>query len=105
MSQQSSNTNRLITLDSVVRSYIHERGMLWHDYFRLLSIAIAGLKDLAKDLNISDNLKACEIPVDETGRAQLPGDLVNLIKVAIPNGDKLLPIPKTENINPVPYRS
>ena len=95
---------QLISLNSIVRSYIHERGLLWHDYFRLLSVAIAGLKDIAKDVEISGNVKAKEIDIDTTGRGVLPADAVNIIKVCINNGDKVVGLAKIDDINPLPAR-
>ena len=94
----------LITVDSVVRTYIHERGLVLHDYFRLLTIALSGLKDLAKDLDINQNVKAQEISVDETNSATLPTGLIDLIKVGVPNGDKILPLPQNDTINPIQLR-
>jgi hypothetical protein len=95
---------QLISLNSIVRSYIHERGLLWHDYFRLLSVAIAGLKDIAKDVEISGNVKAKEITIDASGRGILPADAVNIIKICIKNGDKIVGLANIDDINPLPLR-
>lgn len=94
----------LISLNSIVRSYLNERGLILHDYFRILSIAIAGVKDIAKDIEISSNVKAKEIDIDETGRGVLPADAVQIIKVCIKNGDKIVGLSPVEDINPLPAR-
>lgn len=94
----------LISLNSIVRSYLNERGLILHDYFRILSIAIAGVKDIAKDVEISGNVKAKEINIDETGRGILPSDAVQIIKVCIKNGDKIVGLANIDNINPLPKR-
>ncbi len=98
-----SNTAAFITLDSVVRSYIHERGLLWHDYVRILALAISGVRDIARDINIGTNVKAVELEVDSSGTALLPVDCIEPIKICIESGDKILPLSQVENINPIPF--
>jgi hypothetical protein len=95
---------QLISLNSIVRSYIQERGLVLHDYFRILSIAIAGLKDISKDINVNSNVKAKEITINEAGSGILPGDAVEIIKVCIKNGDKIVGLAEIDDINPMPKR-
>lgn len=97
-----SNTSSFLTLDSVVRSYIHERGMVWHDYLKTLALAISGVRDIARDVNIGTNVKAIEVQVDETGTALFPVDSIEPIKICIENGDKIVPLSMTDDINPIP---
>lgn len=91
----------MITIDSIIRSYIHRRGLVWHDYFRLLTLAISGVKDLAMDIDIGTNIKAIEIDVDDTGNIDLPEDLVQIISLNTSLYDKIYPLSKSININPL----
>lgn len=94
----------LISLNSIVRSYLNERGLVFHDYFRILSIAIAGVKDIAKDVEISGNVKAKEVTINAAGRGKIPRDATQVIKVCVKNGDKLVGLAKIDDINPLPAR-
>jgi hypothetical protein len=67
----------------------------------LLSIAIAGVKELAKDVDIGSNIKSKILEPTETGRIVIPLDAVKVINLYIENGDKILPLAKTDNINPI----
>lgn len=91
----------LVTLDSVIRSYLVEKGMVWHDYFRCLAISIAGYKKLCEDINLGSNVKAALLDVTNTGRLLMPSDAIDLIGVYIENGDKILPMSNSEDINPL----
>lgn len=91
----------LLTLDSVIRTYILERGMVWHDYFRCLTIAITGYKKLCEDINLGTNVKAQLIDVTETGRLLIPSDATSVIGLYIENGDKILPMAYSDDIHPI----
>lgn len=91
----------LVTIDSIIRTYIIERGLVWHDYFRLLTIAIQGVKKLAEDIDIGTNVKAEYIDVDATGRLQVPATSTQVIGVYVENGDKILPLSREDTINPL----
>jgi hypothetical protein len=94
----------LISLNSIVRSYLNERGLILHDYFRILSIAISAIKDISKDVEISNNIKASEISINDAGRGVIPPDAVNVIKVCVNNGDKIVGLAKVDDINPILLR-
>jgi|GEM_PF-2563522 len=101
MTDIGSSTNNLLTVDSLIRTYIHERGMVWHDYLRVLSVALSGVRDLSKDINIGSNYKAKEIDVDDSNAAYLPTDCIKVNKVCIEAGDKILPMANINNMNPL----
>lgn len=92
---------KLITLDSIVRTYLLERDMEWHDYFKTLVLAQTALKDLGRDIDISINVKADLIGVDPTNKILVPLDCVQVIGLYVENGDKILPISRTDTINPL----
>jgi hypothetical protein len=94
--------NRLVTVDSIVRSYINAKGMVWHDYFRLLVIALDGVRNLAMDINIGTNVKIKELCVNEFGEMFLPSDCVKVNKILTDSGDKLYGMSEVDNINPIP---
>tara|TARA_R110000772_G_scaffold257495_4_gene374369 strand:- start:1739 stop:2485 length:747 start_codon:yes stop_codon:yes gene_type:complete len=91
----------LLTLDSVVRTHILESGMVWHDYFRCLTIAISGYKKLCEDINLGTNIKAQVIDVSTTNRLLIPTDAVSVIGLYVENGDKILPMSISNDINPL----
>lgn len=91
----------LLTLDSVVRTYIIEKEMVWHDYFRCLTIAISGYKKLCEDINLGTNVKAQLIDVTSTNRATLPSGAISVIGLYVENGDKILPMSNSDDINPL----
>lgn len=93
---------QVTTVDSIVRSYINSKGMVWHDYFRLLVIALDGVRNIAMDVNIGNNRKILEIDVDEFGNAWLPSDCVEVDKISVGENDKLYGMSKVLNINPIP---
>ncbi len=95
---------KLLTLDSIVRTYLLERGLVWHDYFRVLTMAISGLKKLSEDIDLGTNVKSMLIDVSETGRIILPQDCVKVVNLAVENGDKVLSMSKADNINPIVLR-
>jgi len=91
----------LLTLDSVIRTYLLERSMVWHDYFRALTIAITGYKKLCEDINLGTNVKAVVIDVTNTGRMIAPPDCTSVIGLYIQNGDKIMPMSQSDDINPL----
>jgi hypothetical protein len=91
----------LITLDSIARTYILEREMVWHDYFRVLVLAQTALKEIGKDIDIAVNVKADTITVDGTNKIIVPLDCVQVIGLYVENGDKVHPIAQSDNINPI----
>lgn len=91
----------LLTLDSVIRTYILERAMTWHDYFRCLTIAITGYKKLCEDINLGTNVKAQVLDVSVTGRILIPVDATSVIGLYVENGDKILPMAPSDDINPL----
>ncbi len=95
---------KLLTLDSIVRTYLLERVLVWHDYFRVLTMAISGLKKLSEDIDLGTNVKSMLIDVSETGRIILPQDCVKVVNLAVENGDKVLAMSKADNINPIVLR-
>jgi len=101
MTDISANNNSLLTVDSLIRMYLHERGMVWHDYVRVLSVALSGVRDLAKEINIGSNYKALEITVDETNSVYLPNGCIKVNKVCIESGDMILPMANVDNMNPL----
>ena len=92
---------KLLTLDSIVRTYILERGMEWHDYFKTLVLAQTALKELGRDIDIAINVKADTIGVDPTNKILVPLDCVQVIGLYVENGDKIAPISRTDTINPL----
>jgi hypothetical protein len=92
---------KLITLDSIVRAYILERNLVWHDYFKVLVLAQTALKEIGMDVDIAINVKADLINVDPTNKLLIPLDCTQVIGLYIENGDKVLPISRTEEINPM----
>lgn len=91
----------LTTIDSIVRTHIHERGYVLHDYFRLLTLALSAVKEISMDININSNVKAKEVEVDSSGSAYIPDDSIELIKICVEHGDKVLPLASTSGINPI----
>jgi hypothetical protein len=91
----------LTTLDSIVRSYILERNLVWHDYFKVLVLAQTAFKEIGMDVDVATNVKADLINVDETNKMLVPLDCTQVIGIYIENGDKILPISRTDNINPL----
>lgn len=91
----------MVTVDSIVRSYILQRNLVWHDYFRLLVIALGAVKEISMDVNISSNVKAIEIDVDEVGNIYLPDDLIEPISLSISKYDKIKGMAKSGSINPI----
>lgn len=92
---------KLLTLDSIVRTYLLERNMEWHDYFRTLVLAQTALKELGRDIDLATNVKADIIGVDATNKILIPLDCTQIIGLYIENGDKAVPLSRTDNINPM----
>lgn len=92
---------QLKTLDSIVRSYILERGLTWHDYFHVLVLAQTALKEIGMDVDIAINVKADIINVDPTNKLLVPLDCIQVIGLYVENGDKIAPISRTDTINPL----
>jgi hypothetical protein len=67
-----------------------------------LAIAISGVRDIARDVNIGTNVKAIELEVDASGTALLPTDCIQPIKICMSNGDKIYPLAEVDTINPIP---
>lgn len=95
----------LITLDSISRTYILEREMVWHDYFRVLVLAQTALKEIGKDIDIAVNVKADTLTVDSTNKIIVPLDCVQVIGLYVENGDKIYPMSQSENINPIQLKN
>jgi hypothetical protein len=73
------------TIDSIVRSIIIERGLLPHDYIRLLSFGLNCLKEL--DLDSIGKVRTVILKPDEFSRAPLPCDYVDWVRIGQPNGE------------------
>lgn len=71
-------------LDSIVRAIIIERGLLPHDYIRLLSFGLNCLKEL--NLDSIGKVKTVILKPDEYSQAPLPCDYVDWVRVGQPNG-------------------
>lgn len=91
----------LLTIDSIVRTHIQERGLVLHDYFRLLTLALSAVKDISMDIDINSNVKAKYIDVDSSGAALKPTEAIEIIKICVEYGDKILPMASVDNINPI----
>lgn len=86
-------------LDSIVRRSLLEKGLPIHWYAEILTHQAAAIRELAKDsLKI---VNAANIPVNDYGAIDLPGDFKDDISVCVPVGGLLQPIPKKDSINPI----
>jgi hypothetical protein len=75
----------LITLDSVIKNYIIEKGdSSKHGYQRFLQIAITGLKDM--DYDVSGTPKYLECTPSDQATIPIPSDMINLIGVYAVDG-------------------
>jgi hypothetical protein len=92
---------QLLTIDNIVRTHIHERGLVFHDYFRLLTLALSAVRDISMDININSNVKVKEVDVDSSGAAYIPKEAIELYKIAIESGDKILRLSEVDSINPL----
>lgn len=74
------------TLDSIVRSYLIDRGQdSMHEYPRTLKAAISTLKDLHYD--VSGVPKVEVLTVEDNGRATLPPDVIRVIRLGFSDGN------------------
>lgn len=89
----------LSTVDIIVRRWLLERGLSIHFYAEALYHCCTCLKILTEDtLQI---VNAANLPVDDTGAAELPGDFDDDISVCVPSGLSLAPLPKQDWITPL----
>lgn len=86
-------------LDTITRRSLLEKGLPLHYYLEYLLHGSAAIRELSKDtLKI---VNVVNLDVNDYGAADLPGDFVDDVMVAIPVGGLLQPIAKKDSINPL----
>lgn len=89
----------LSTVDIIVRRWLLERSLPIHFYAEGLFHTSTCLKLLTEDtLQI---VNAANLPVDDTGAAELPGDFDDDVSVCVPSGLALAPLTKQDWITPL----
>jgi len=90
-------------LDSLVRRTLLEKGLPIHWYSEYMFHESSAIRVLSKDtLQI---VNSCNLPVNDYGAVDLPGDFVDDVELAFPWGGVLQPIPKVDNLNPIRIHS
>lgn len=92
-----------LTLDSVVRRTLLDRGMPIHYYAEYLFHSSACLRELTKDtLKV---VNTSNLPIGEYGEVNLPADFVDDVAVSLDGQGILVPLPKNNSINPLRIHS
>ena len=90
---------QFVTLDQITRRSLLDKGMPIHWYAEYLFHGAAAIRELAKDtLKI---VNSANLPVNDYGAIDLPGDFKDDISVCIPVSGLLQPIAKKDSINPI----
>jgi hypothetical protein len=84
------------TIDSIVRSVILERGLMPHDYIRLLSFGLSCLKEL--EIDSIGKVKTITLKPDEFSQAPLPCDYVDWVRVGQPSGEYFIQFGPTNKL-------
>lgn len=88
----------MITLDSVVRSYLGDmQKPTLHGYVPLLHYALEGFRELSYD--VIAEVKTVEVKYNQIKVASLPNDFVKLIKVYAKVGDRVVEISEDSTIS------
>lgn len=92
----------LATVDMIVRRTLLERGLPIHWYSEILFHVSSGIRELTKDsLQIINTVRLPVNPNGDYGYINLPDDFVDDLGLSIPVGDRLQPVPKNNNLNPL----
>lgn len=90
----------LTNLDQICRRTLLEKGLPIHYYVEMLVHSSACIRELSFDsLQI---INTVELPVDDYGAVDLPGDFVDDLGLSMPGG-MLNPIPHNDSITPLRY--
>lgn len=77
------------TLDSVIKSYLILKGdMTEHKYFRMLDIAISGMRELSQDVNPVK--KVVEIDIQDNNTIDLPNDYMDYTFIGVDANGQLV---------------
>lgn len=87
------------SLNLIVRDALLSRKLPLHYYSRFLHHALVALDELSLDFDLGTNIKTVELDVTSYKRAVLPADFVDVVDVSAKNGDKLLPLERSRNLN------
>lgn len=86
-------------LDMITRRSLLENGLPIHFYNERLTYHASAVRELSKDtLKIINTVK---LPLNDYFAADLPSDCVDVLGVSIPEGQRLQPVPKLDNLNPL----
>lgn len=93
----------LATIDEIVRRGLLENNLPIHFYSEFLFHGCTCIRELNYDtLQIVNTVN---LPTNEYAAADLPDDFDDDIAVCIPSADRLLPLPKQDNLNPIRIHS
>lgn len=84
------------TIDSIVRQVII-KGLMPHDYIRLLSFGLNCLKEL--ELDSIGKVKTVILKPDQFSQAPLPCDYVDWVRVGQPNGEAFIQFGPTNKLH------
>lgn len=90
---------QLANLDMICRRWLLDRGYPIHWYLEALFHSSTAIREMSKDtLNIVNTVN---LPVDDYGAFELPGDFVDDVAVCFSSGGQLQQIPHKNRINPL----
>ena len=90
--------NQHLTLDSIIKNYLIERGENTEQgYQRYLQLAINGLQDMNYD--VSGQLEYMDVELDNSMSIPIPPDTVNIVSVMFRLGDKLIVSANDSSLN------
>lgn len=86
-------------LDSIVRRYLLERGLPIHYYIETLVHGSTAIRELSFDsLPLIQTIK---LPVNSYNAIDLPNDFVDDIMLGVQSNDRLIPLDRKGNLNPL----
>ena len=88
-----------VTIDTISRRWLLERGYPIHYYPEALYQSATCLRELSFDVLKIVNTK--QLVIDSTANSPLPDDFVDDVLVGIPFGQGLINLPKQEWISPL----